>query len=145
MRVAPNELIFADPGAWKDIYNRVGSSPHGAMYQSRGAHKRAQKAPQVEKHSPFAGVVSKTHGSVGVSMAPLLTKDHSWQRRALGCGFSTQALLQQQDIIQLHVRKLIVQMQRLARASEQIDMTNWCKWFRPKAVASPNKTRMPVD
>lgn len=53
--------------------------------------------------------------------------------------------MQQQDIIQLHVRKLIVQMQRLARASEQIDMTNWCKWFRPKAAALPNKTKMPVD
>lgn len=53
--------------------------------------------------------------------------------------------MQQLDIIQLHVRKLIVQMKRLARASEQIDMTNWCKWFRPKAAALPNKTRMPVD
>jgi cytochrome P450 len=99
----------------------------------------------MEKHSPFASIVSKTHGSVGVSMAPLLTKDHRRQRRALGSGFSTQALLQQQDIIQLHVRKLIVQMQRLTRASEQIDMTNWCKWFRLKAAALPNKTRMPVD
>jgi cytochrome P450 len=95
----------------------------------------------MEKHSPFAAFVSKTHGSVAVSMAPLLTKDHSRQRRALGCGFSTQALMQQQDIIQIHVRKLIVKMQRVARTSEQIDVTKWCKCFLLKALASHSKDK----
>ncbi|KAF1359823.1 cytochrome P450 [Lizonia empirigonia] len=105
VRVAPNELSFADPNAWQDIHNR--------------------KAPHMEKHPIFIGAVAKINGSVGLSMAQLASKDHSRQRRALGYSFSTSALTQQQDIILKQVRKLISQLMVFARNGKDVDITDW--------------------
>lgn len=105
VRVAPNELSFVDPNAWQDIYNR--------------------KPPHMEKHPVFIGAVAKVGGAVGISMAPLATKDHSRHRRALGYSFATSALVEQQEIILKQVRNLISHLKVFARKEKAIDMTDW--------------------
>ncbi|KAH8746946.1 cytochrome P450 [Diaporthe sp. PMI_573] len=118
VRGAPNELSFADPKAWNDIYNRA-SIIHTRMPQIK------QKPPHMEKSPVFVGAVAKVQGAVGVTMASLASKDHGRQRRALGYSFTTQAILQQEDIILLHVRKMLALLKRSAMADEKVNMSDW--------------------
>jgi cytochrome P450 len=84
----------------------------------------------MEKSPVFVGAVAKVQAAVGVNIASLASKDHGRQRRALGYSFTTQAILQQQDIILLQVRKVLALLKRSAMAGEKVNMSDWCKWFR---------------
>ncbi|KAF2754938.1 cytochrome P450 [Pseudovirgaria hyperparasitica] len=106
VRVGPSELSFVNSDAWKNIYDRGGNS-------------------NMEKHPVFIGAVPKVQGSVGLTMAPLATKDHSRHRRALGHSFTTGALLNQQEIILGQVQKLMQVMKDYAAKGEHPNMLHW--------------------
>jgi cytochrome P450 len=78
----------------------------------------------MEKSPVFVGAVAKVQGAVGVTMASLASKDHGRQRQALGYSFTTQAILQQQDIILLHVRKMLALLKRSEMAGKKVNMSD---------------------
>lgn len=81
----------------------------------------------MEKSPLFIGAVKKVNGATGVGLAPLATKEHARQRKALAVSFTTQALLQQQSIILFHVKNLMSRLQGFARSGTAVDITHWCK------------------
>lgn len=84
VRVAPNQIAFVDPRAWKDT---MGHRKMGQLENSR---------------DPVVYKLSAT-GLIG----PISTEEHGTQRRILSHGFSAQSLLEQQPLIQQYVDLLI--------------------------------------
>lgn len=81
----------------------------------------------MEKSPIFLGAVGNVDGQTGVSLA--LNGDHTRQRRALGYLFTNSALLQQENILRLHVHKLIAVLKRMAAENRPVDVSSWCKAY----------------
>jgi len=100
MRVAPDEVLFLNSQAWKDIYG------HGhaefPKYYPDGYHADPKKI---------------------LSSNP---KDHFRMRRAMLPAFSDKALYQQEPLITTYVNLLI---QRLREVSETGEHTNMVRWY----------------
>lgn len=95
-----------------------------------------------QKDPAWLAVVSPKDGQTGVSMAPPET--HSRQRNALGATFTNEALLTQEDILQLHTDKLMEVLKKHAQDKEAIDFSSWCKLFlRRKLVRRAKATDLP--
>ncbi|KAM0809587.1 hypothetical protein AB5N19_09931 [Seiridium cardinale] len=112
VRVAPDELSFRSPRAWKDIYGHKGGS--------RG-HISFAKDPKVY-NKPSSDVYD------------LLTADdetHSRQRRSLSHAFSDKALRAQEHIIQAHVIEVVRKFGEMTGASGclQVDMVEWLNFY----------------
>ena len=80
----------------------------------------------MEKSPIFLGAVGGVNGQTGVSLA--LDAEHSRQRRALGHLFTNTALLQEQDILQVHVEKLIGVLKTMAAEKKAVDCSSWCAY-----------------
>ena len=79
----------------------------------------------MEKSPIFLGADGTVDGQTGVSLA--LNGEHTRQRRALGHLFSNTALLQQERILRLHVRKLVTVLKKMAARNQPVDFSSWCK------------------
>ncbi|KAF2274864.1 cytochrome P450 [Westerdykella ornata] len=109
VRVAPNELSFADPRVWEDIYSNRGSSP--AFPKSPVWHGSTPGKPD--------------------SLANLISsKRHAAMRRKMEPGFTERAVGQQEEIVQGFVGLL---MQKLKGKCEESDdgsaAVDVVKWF----------------
>ncbi|KAM0816462.1 hypothetical protein AB5N19_02264 [Seiridium cardinale] len=111
VRIAPNELSFTDPAAWKDIYGRKHSRdelPFDPMFYGIGHNK---------KNSPS-------------SILGAEKTEHDTIRKALAPAFSPTALRAQESIIGGYADLLI---DRLRSQSNQgkyaVDMTAWLNFF----------------
>ena len=51
---------------------------------------------------------------------------HARQKRVLAHAFSMKALLEQEDIVTLHIKKLVANLQRLSEEGRDVDI---CDWF----------------
>lgn len=104
VRIAPGEVTFINPDAWKDIYAiRPG---------------KAQK-PKDQRHV-----------SVGPNHIPsiLRTDDqtHARYRRSLSHGFSESSLQKQEVIVKGYIDMLLQRLHELSKpGSAVVDMTNW--------------------
>jgi cytochrome P450 len=85
--------------------------------------------PNMEKSPIFIGAVSPMDGQTGISLAP--SEVHSRQRKALAYPFSNGALLQQQEILQRHVGKLVDAVRRMAAENRPVNFSNWCEYQPP--------------
>lgn len=108
MRIGPNELIFNTHTAWKDIY------------ANRQGHDNFPKDPA------HGGPVR----SVGPNqVVPLLVErneaSHARQRRVLAHAFSVKALAEQEEMVVLHINKLISNLKLLAKEEVPADLCNW--------------------
>lgn len=79
----------------------------------------------MEKSAIFLGAVGNIDGQTGVSLA--LNGEHTRQRRALGHLFANSALLQQESLLRLHVRKLVTVLKEMAAENQPVDFSSWCK------------------
>ena len=79
----------------------------------------------MEKSAIFLGAVGNIDRQTGVSLA--LNGEHTRQRRALGHLFTNSALLQQEKILRLHVRKLVTVLKEMAAKKHPVDFSSWCK------------------
>ncbi|TKW49226.1 Isotrichodermin C-15 hydroxylase, partial [Colletotrichum tanaceti] len=104
VRVAPGELSCIDADAWEEIYG----------IRKGGAN--------MDKSPIFIGAVSPMDGQTGISLAP--DEVHSRQRRALAYPFSNGALLQQQEILQRHVDKLMAALRKMAADRRPVDVSH---------------------
>lgn len=80
-----------------------------------------------QKDPAWLAVVSPKDGQTGVSMAPPET--HARQRNALGATFTNEALLTQEDVLQLHTDRLMEVLRTHAREKKAINFSSWCKFL----------------
>jgi cytochrome P450 len=79
----------------------------------------------MEKSPIFLGAVGAEDGQTGVSLA--LNKEHARQRRALGYLFTNSALLQLENLLQVHVKKWTTILSRMANENRPVNVSDWCK------------------
>ncbi|KUI70157.1 Isotrichodermin C-15 hydroxylase [Cytospora mali] len=106
VRVAPNQVAFIDPRAWKDTMG----------------HRRAGQ--QENGRDPIFYALAK-----GGILAPIGSEEHGRQRRVLSHGFSAQSMMEQQPLIQQYVDLLMDRLRENAQGgSKALDMTKWYNW-----------------
>jgi cytochrome P450 len=105
VRVGPNELSFVGAQAWEDIYGH------------RPGHANMHKDPI------HVGSIEAVEGVTTLTMSN--DEVHARQRRALSHPFSMKALLEQQDIVNSHVTKLMSNFHRLSQKEPPINIVDW--------------------
>ena len=107
VRIAPNNLSFINPQAWKDIY----------------AHKKARelemiKDPEWYVRNPDAPhIVNGNH------------EEHARYRRLYNPGFSSRSLREQEPLIQGYVNMFIRGLTQACEHGETpVDMVQWFNW-----------------
>ncbi|KAL1597930.1 hypothetical protein SLS60_008418 [Paraconiothyrium brasiliense] len=109
VRIAPNELSFAAPVAWDDIYsNKDGANPQ-AFKKCELWHGNLEPGPS----SVFTTIDFKAHGRI---------------RRFMDPAFSEKAVLQQEPIIQNYVNMFLNKLQDRSSASGKTTV-NVVQWF----------------
>ncbi|KAK2600174.1 hypothetical protein QQS21_005119 [Conoideocrella luteorostrata] len=103
VRMSPNELSFISDTAWQDIYARHRSTP--AMARDRTFFNNMLLHPQT------------------ITMADDI--DHNRIRRSLNPAFSSQALLEQEPILQQNVSLLMDKLQEHAEHGYPLDLRAW--------------------
>jgi cytochrome P450 len=79
----------------------------------------------MEKSPIFLGAVGNVDGQTGVSLA--LNREHTRQRRALGYLFTNSALLQLENLLQVHVHKFLSILETMATENRPVNFSDWCK------------------
>ena len=106
VRIAPNELSYADEQAWADIYR-----------------KRTDCQPFFRNKTLFM----KPSPDEPQSIFTHREDDHARIRRAFAPGFLDRSLEEQAPVLEAYTDLLIKQMQVLARTS--VDMTRWFNYY----------------
>lgn len=121
VRIAPDELAFTHPDAWKDIYgHRVGNN-HNVL------------------ELPKAGRFYRTRGTLPNIISEEDRAHHGLVRRVLSHGFSDQNLRARESVITGYADTLIRQLRKLSvsasddESSDSVDMvpmnlTAWYNW-----------------
>jgi cytochrome P450 len=126
VRIAPNELSFKTPQAYKDIYNHAGGdrSPFlkSKYFYDRGAVK---------------------HPDIVFTIDP---EQHRQQRRSLSHAFSTKALRGAEDTIQNHVKLFIRQIsQRAGPTTSGVDVSTVFNWLTFDIIGKLGISTEPVS
>ncbi|KAI1126960.1 cytochrome P450 [Nemania abortiva] len=105
VRVSPNEISFISVGARQEIY---------------GLRKGGMN---MEKSPIFLGAVAALDGQTGVSLA--INEHHTRQRKALGYLFTNSALIQLENLVATHIRKLVDALRAAAAEDRAVDVSDW--------------------
>ncbi|KAJ4316652.1 hypothetical protein N0V94_005333 [Neodidymelliopsis sp. IMI 364377] len=105
VRIAPNELVYTDPQAWKDIYGHRNGVPENAKDPSRNTE------PDTIHHTIITAEKEK-HGQL---------------RRLLSNAFSEKSMKEQEPIIKSYIDLLIERLHdvSLKNCPEGTDMVRW--------------------
>ncbi|KAM6529442.1 hypothetical protein FALCPG4_007578 [Fusarium falciforme] len=104
VRVAPDALVFSYPDAWTDLMG----------HRSRGQSENGKDPDFWKDHS---------HAMIAANR-----EDHGRMRKVLSHGFSAQAMLAQQPLIQNYVTMLIKKLKAASKTGEAQEMTAWYNW-----------------
>ncbi|KAF2500018.1 cytochrome P450 [Lophium mytilinum] len=107
VRVGPDELSYADPESWKEIYGHRPDRGH------------------IPKDPNF--YLNTAAGDLSIIAAP--SKRHGELRRLMSHGFSEKALRDQEPAIQHYVDLMIRRLRDLSVKGEPIDLVNWYNFF----------------
>ncbi|KAL3425116.1 cytochrome P450 ClCP1 [Phlyctema vagabunda] len=107
VRIAPDELVFTEPDAWKDIYGH-----------------RAGKG-EVPKDPNFYNNLSSR--ATSIINAP--GARHGEIRRLLSYGFSEKALREQEVLVQGYCTMFLDRLDELRTLGAEIDMVKWYNFF----------------
>lgn len=116
VRVAPNELVYIDPQAWKDIYG----------------HRNG--VPENEKDPANNADPDPAH----LSIIRADRQHHSKLRRLLSHAFSEKSMQSQEPVIKSYINLLI---ERLRKTAEKGDPqgTDIVRWYNvSRALPRPN-------
>ncbi|KAI1118402.1 cytochrome P450 [Nemania sp. NC0429] len=105
VRVSPNEISFISVEARQEIYG----------FRKSGIN--------MEKSPIFLGSVGALDGQTGLSLA--INAQHTRQRKALGYLFTNTSLLQLENLVIIHIQKLIGALHAKAAKSQAVDVSNW--------------------
>jgi cytochrome P450 len=111
VRVAPNELSYIDPNAWKDIYG----------------HRTASK-PSFPKDPRFLGPdLYCENGETGMVRADDEAA-HSRQRRLVSYAFSDKALKEQEPLLQSYAELLVTKLKDAVSKDKDVTF-NMIEWY----------------
>ncbi len=79
----------------------------------------------MEKSPIFLGGVGAVGGQNGVSLA--INEHHTRQRKALGYLFTNSALLQLENLVIVHIYKLVEAFHAKAAEGRAVDVSSWCE------------------
>jgi cytochrome P450 len=106
VRIAPDELAFSDPRAWKDIMgHRGGGEGTDEMAKSERFYRPVENIP------------------IDILNAP--REEHSLMRRAMAHGFSDRSMREQQPIIKGYIDLLIQRLREISSRGEPADLGAW--------------------
>ncbi|KAJ4389106.1 hypothetical protein N0V93_006568 [Gnomoniopsis smithogilvyi] len=104
VRIGPNELVFSDPRAWRDIMGH-----------------RSSGEPEFEKPHKIFRVLGQP---TTIMNAP--REEHGRLRRQLAHGFSDRSLREQQPIIKRYIDMMVQRLHESCEAgSKSTDMVKW--------------------
>jgi cytochrome P450 len=108
VRVAPNELSFANPAAWDDIYSNADGANSEAFKRSEIWHGNLEPGPS----SVLTTIDFKAHGRI---------------RRFMDPAFSEKAALQQEPIMQDYVNILLNKLRDRSSSSGEttVNIVEW--------------------
>ncbi|OTA87086.1 hypothetical protein M434DRAFT_399648 [Hypoxylon sp. CO27-5] len=108
VRIAPDELAFCDPQAWKDIYG----------------HK-----PQGQEEFPKDDKFYRPIKSTPVNIFSCSRDDHALLRRQLAHGFSDRSMRAQEPIIGAYVDLLVRRLREHSEGgTKALNMREWLNW-----------------
>lgn len=108
VRVAPGELAFCDPQAWKDI---MGHRTAG------GGGNEAEMLKWDKFYVPVEGVPS--------DIVNAGREEHALLRRAMAHGFSDRSMREQQPLIKGYVDMLIRRLRENGEGGKKLDIMAW--------------------
>jgi cytochrome P450 len=106
--VAPNDLAFADPQAWQDIY---GLQPGRVQNRKDHFSYPIHDPTDTDRNIIFGGDVQ-----------------HSRIRRLLAPGFTTSAVRDLAPIIESYADLLVKRLREVADGVQVLDMSHWFEW-----------------
>ncbi|KAI3324405.1 putative cytochrome P450 [Xylariaceae sp. AK1471] len=106
VRIAPNELAFSSPQAWRDIYGHKTGQDEFPKY--RGFYRAFSHLP--------------------TSILNADSREHGLLRRQLAVGFSDRAMREQEPIIGSYVDLLISRLKDAVQRDSCQDMREWYTW-----------------
>ncbi|GAB1317909.1 Trichothecene C-15 hydroxylase [Madurella fahalii] len=110
VRVAPNELAFSDPQAWKDIMGH------------RGGGSVAGEAVEMEKSLTFYKPVD----DMPTDIVNAGREEHALLRRTMAHGFSDRSMREQQPLIKGYIDLLIRKLREKGEAGKKaVDLAAW--------------------
>ncbi|KAH6615956.1 cytochrome P450 [Chaetomium sp. MPI-SDFR-AT-0129] len=111
VRIAPDELAFADPRAWKDIMGHKG-----------GGGNNAGSEEDMLKYDKFYRPVE----SVPRDIVNAGREEHALLRRTMAHGFSDRSMREQQPLIQGYIDLLIRRlMENSGDGGQKVDLAAW--------------------
>ncbi|KAL2266734.1 hypothetical protein VTJ83DRAFT_6086 [Remersonia thermophila] len=109
VRVAPDELAFADARAWKDIMgHRTSQTPSSRGDEFAKWEQHYHPVPEIPRDIVIAG-----------------REEHQLLRRALSHGFSERSMREQQPIIKRYIDLLMARLRERAGTGEKVDVAMW--------------------
>jgi len=114
VRIAPDELTFVDPAAWRDIYalrSAKGGAGPGSMSQPPKDDLFYKASPRLPEHI-------------------LNTNDekHGLWRRTMAPSFSDGRMREQEPLIGRYITLLIQRLRELGSRGEAANLVNWYTW-----------------
>ncbi|KAK4184282.1 Isotrichodermin C-15 hydroxylase [Podospora australis] len=109
VRIAPNELAFCDPQAWKDIMG----------HRTGGPDKQQLEFEKSEKfYRPVA--------DIPVDIVNAKRDEHALLRRTMAHGFSDRAMREQQPLIKGYIDLLMQKLRKYGQGGKQkVDLAAW--------------------
>jgi cytochrome P450 len=110
VRVAPDELAFSDPAAWRDIMgHRTGSAGGGGGAEDMLKYERFYRPVEdVPRDIVNAG-----------------REEHALLRRTMAHGFSDRSMREQQPVIKGYIDLLVGKLMERSEKGEVVDLAAW--------------------
>jgi cytochrome P450 len=116
VRVAPNELAFSDPQAWKDIMGH--RSGGGSGNEAAGAGSGAEMEKWDRFYLPVPGIPR--------DIVNAGREEHALLRRTMAHGFSDRSMREQQPLIKGYIDLLVRRLRERAEDGKKaVDMAAW--------------------
>ncbi|KAL2255906.1 hypothetical protein VTK26DRAFT_2501 [Humicola hyalothermophila] len=123
VRIAPDELAFADPQAWKDIMgHRTGAAAAAGTSATAGDGAAGPVAAEFQKSNRFYRPVE----DMPTDIVNAGREEHALLRRTMAHGFSDRSMREQQPLIKGYIDLLIRRLREHGQEGKTpVDMAAW--------------------
>ncbi|KAK4152708.1 cytochrome P450 [Chaetomidium leptoderma] len=121
VRVAPDELAFCDPQAWKDIMGHHHRSSSASGGGRRDVDDGSAGSGEMEKSAKFYMPVE----GLPTDIVNAGREEHGLLRRTMAHGFSDRSMREQQPLIQGYVDLLIRRLREVGEGGQKVDVAAW--------------------
>lgn len=111
VRVAPNELAFAEPQAWKDIMG----------HRTGGNDASGAPAGEMLKYDKFYLPIE----GMPTDIVNAGREEHALLRRTMAHGFSDRSMREQQPLIKGYIDLLVKRLRERSGEGRTVDMAAW--------------------